>query len=532
MGIFNFRKSNNSTGPSISNKAAEVQERLEQYRRAWEAYKAELPDPLIVGRDEPNDNVKVSPARALVNASVYFLFGKTPEFVISPDAVDHYGTGGSLKEDNPDGYYNHNPDWLRALNRCWKANRKDSLLLNLGLSGGIHGTVFLKIVPNATGIRNEFPRLVLLDPANVDVETDPNDCDRVLVYTIEYIVDGDEDGTPPKLLTQEIRANQDEYGVTQNWSIQDFEHEMTWVSGSGYVPLMGGRTPVSAPVLWEYPWPPIEHCQNIEIPHEFWGLPDLDPAAVDVIEALQRAMSSLNKVVRVHGSPRMFAKNVMPDQVGDIDISPDNIITLPNMEADLGVLQTMSNLAPSIQFTDKIREDLYEMLQVPPIALGKFETASTSISGVTLSIMYAPLLQKTDMKRTSYGDMLERLNHKLLELMGFTEHEEHEGLIVEWPEAMPGSAYLQRQTFETDKQLGVSSHTIVSALGYDPKEEQERALAEREAQLELESRYAVKPEPTEETRGGNNNPSGYGNKNGSMGGTKSAGVPKTPSDDK
>lgn len=528
MGLMDyFRGRPEKDAPLKSNKDVERQARLYRYEKTWGAYLAELPDPIIVDPKDKgvNDNVKVNPARAMVNTSVYFLFANSPSFEVSPEALDTFGTQGTTPVVNTANgvSYEQNPEWLRALNRAWKANNKDMFLNNLGLSGAIHGDVFIKLVPKAMGMRNEFPRIIILDPSTVDIELDPNDCERVLKWMIEYVVE-DEDGRP-HLQIQEISANVNEFGVTQSWTMQDYIHEMEWAHGAGWVPGMGMKVPVGEPVQWDYPWAPIEHCQNIAVPHQFWGLPDLDESSVEVIAALQRSMSSLNKIVRIHASPRMFAKNVMPDQVDEIDVSADNIITLPNMEADLGVLQTLQNLSPSIQFTDKLREDLYEMLQIPPIALGRFESASTSISGVTLSILYAPILQKTDLKQISYGAMLMRLNHKMLELMGYPEHEEHEGLVVVWPENMPGSAYLNRQTLMSDAQLGASTYTVMEKLGYDPVEEEQRRNAEMETQLEIQSRYSV-PASTLNPDGGNNNPSGFGNKNGSMGGVNSANTPK------
>jgi hypothetical protein len=532
MGLLNnlFGNGNSYTEklPKYYDNDHDRQKRLERYKRTWEAYLAELPDPIV--QDGPsNDNVKVNPARAIVNTGVFFLFGSELKFQVSPDAAERYGDGAADSSDTPNKVAD--PKWLKQLNKAWKANRKKSFLFNMGLSGSLHGDVFVKIVPDAAGMNNEFPRLLILDPANVDVETDPNDCNQVLEYTIQYVVEI-EDGTgskEPALRIQRIKAVQDETDRIIDWTIQDFEQPMGYVLNTGYVPMHGEERPVGPPVNWGYPWPPIEHCQNVELPHMFWGLPDLDESSVSVIESIQRSMSSLNKIVRVHASPRMFAKNVMPDQVDEIDVSPDNVITLPNMEADLQVLQTLGNLSPSIEYARQQRAMLLEMIQTPPISLGEFESASTAISGVTLSILYAPLLQKTELKRISYGDMIERLNFKLLTLMGF-DPEEFESLILVWPEAMPGSAYLERQTLSQDQMLGASNHTILSRLGYDPKEERQHFLEEQEEMMEMQKKYA--PEPafgSSGSPGGNNNPQGKGNKNGSLGGTKAAGTPKTSS---
>lgn len=516
--------------PNYFNKSAERQERLEAYKRTWNAYLAELPDPII--QDGPsNDNVKVNPARAIINTGVYFLFGHELKFQISPDAAERYGSGATdASKSEPNKVAD--PDWLKALNKAWKANRKKSFLFNLGLSGAIHGTPFVKFIPNGAGMNNQYPELQILDPANVEVEWDPNDCNKVLKFCIEYVTEDDTE--KPILRTQEITANKDAENRVTSWTIQDYEQPMTFETNLGYLPSGGEKTPVGPPVEWEYSWPPIEYCQNIELPHMFYGLPDLDMSSVEVIESIQRSMSSMNKIVRIHASPRMFAKNVLPDQVNEIDVSADNIITLPNMEADLAVLQTLQNLSPSIQYAEKQREMLLEMVQVPSIALGQFESASTAISGVTLSILYAPILQKTDLKRVSYGDMIERINYKMLALMGHDDIDTYEDqLILVWPEAMPGSAYLERQTLSQDQMLGASNYTLLSRLGYDPKEERKHFLEEQEEMMEMQKKYA--PEPAfgqsggGETRGGNNNPQGKGNKSGSLGGTKAAGVSKTPS---
>lgn len=512
--------------PTFYDKDAERQARLEQYKRTWNAYLAELPDPII--QDGPsNDNVKVNPARAIINTGVYFLFGQELKFQVSPDEAERYGSGTADSKDTPNK--TKDPDWLRALNRAWKANRKQSFLFNLGLSGAIHGTPFVLMNPKKLGMNKEYPELQLIDPANVDVEWDPNDCNKVTKFYIEFITEAE--GKEPVLRIKEIWANRDEEDEIVSWSIQDFEQPMIFSSiTAAWSPAAGERVPVSPEIPWPYSWPPIEYCQNIELPHMFWGLSDLDESSVEVIESIQRSMSSMNKIVRIHASPRMFAKNVMPDQVDEINVSADNIIALPNMESDLQVLQTLSNLSPSIQYADKQRQMLLEMVQVPAIALGQFDSASTAISGVTLSILYAPILQKNDLKRVSYGDMIERINYKMLALMGHEDTETYEDqLILVWPEAMPGSSYLERQTLSQDQLLGASNYTLLSRLGYDPKEERQHYLEEQEEMMEMTKKYAPEPAFGSGSPGGNNNPAGKGNKNGSMGGTKAAGTPKTPS---
>jgi hypothetical protein len=266
----------------------------------------------------------------------------------------------------------------------------------------------------------------------------------------------------------------------------------------------------------------------------FWGMPDFDESAIELVQGIQRAMSSLNKIVRLHGSPRLFAKGVMPELVGQIDASPDGVITLPagaGVDSDLRILEGLNNMASQIQFVESMRTQLLEALRIPPIALGDIATMSTSMSGITMAVLYAPIIQKTELKRIEYGDMLDRINKKLLVLMGYDDALEYDDLIVVWPEAMPGSNYVERQTLLEDQALGVSSYTSMQRLGYDPEREAARKAQEKQSEMAMQHTFQMeqlkaqaelmpKPMPGEgDPRGGNNNPAGVGNRGGSMGAT-------------
>lgn len=626
MPSFSFMKKSQSTStPDFFNRPSEKQRRLEGYKKVWEAYLAELPDPLVVD-SAANDNVKVNPVRAIIEVGVYFLFGDEVLFEVAPNQSTQLGlkkpgqdmkskaatppkypgadpeydeqretekndkfeadkakrqegydeaekrdqeaekpkekpddadkakseggddkkfaknkaTGiGKAKPEAPETP--EDPKYLVDLNRCWKANKKKAFLHKLGLSGALHGDVFVKMIPRGAGLKRDLPRLVLLDPANVDVETDPDDCERVIKYIITYNTEGD-DGRPitrEQEITPVTEDDEEGYPMDTAWEIRDYELRWTHDNALGWHPGQNGREQIGTTKKWEYPWPPIEHCNNMELPHMFWGLPDIDESSIDVVQSIQRTMSSLTKVVRVHGNPRMFAKGVMPELASEIDCSPDNIITLPagaGVDSDLKILEALSNVSSFVEYIESMRSQLFEMLQCPPIALGQVDTMSMSMSGINLSILYAPLLQKTEMKRIAYGDLLDRLNHKLLVLMGHTNEEEYEDLTVVWPESMPGSHFLERQTLMEDTKLGVSSWTALQRLGYDPEREAQKKAEEMKAQqqmqfdfdsqqMELQSKLnppnqapgGGKAPDGGEKRGGNNNPSGFGNRSGSTG---------------
>ncbi len=582
--------------PDFFNRNTEKQRRLEGYKKAWEAYLAELPDPIKV--DGPsNDNVKVNPLRAIVEVGIYFLFGDEVRFELSPNRSTEktpqdkkakikggYPTpeegkpferpdpaeleaeddqeAEKPKGDKPEkpkdpskpDFKNadpagelpaldepailEDPPWVADLDKVWRANRKRAFCNEMGLSGGIHGDVFVKIMPKGAGVKGDLPRLVLLDPSNVDVVTDPDDCHTVVKYIISYTTE-DESGKP---VTREqeitpVKDAEDEYGyeAVTAWEIKDYECAWGYDAQMGWQPnLQNAREQVGATKTWDYPWPPIEHSNNMNLPHMFWGMPDFDESAIELVQGIQRAMSSLNKIVRLHGSPRLFAKGVMPELVGQIDASPDGVITLPagaGVDSDLRVLEALSNMASQIEFVQSMRTQLLEALRIPPIALGDINTMSTSMSGITMAVLYAPIIQKTELKRIEYGDMFDRLNKKLLVLMGYEDALDYDDLIVVWPEAMPGSNYVERQTLLEDQALGVSSYTSMQRLGYDPDREAARKMQEKKIEMDMQHQYDMenlkaqaelmpKPLPGEgDPRGGNNNPAGVGNRQGSLGAT-------------
>jgi hypothetical protein len=90
---------------------------------------------------------------------------------------------------------------------------------------------------------------------------------------------------------------------------------------------------------------------------------------------------------------------------------------------------------------------------------------------VALKIRFQPLIEKTEAKRLTYGDLLIELDRRILVMAGLGD-----GVITQlvWPELLPNDPEQERQTAILDDQLGIASkHTIAKALGYDYDREQE-----------------------------------------------------------
>jgi len=129
-----------------------------------------------------------------------------------------------------------------------------------------------------------------------------------------------------------------------------------------------------------------------------------------------------------------------------------------------------SDLASSIELYKRLREALHEISRIPEVATGKLETTG-QLSGSALQILYQPLLEKTETKRRTYGDMLVELNRRLLAMGGFGDEV---FTTIHWPELLPFDPMQERQAALIDQQLGVSNDTLLQRLGYDPDLERQK----------------------------------------------------------
>jgi hypothetical protein len=427
-----WNKSENAVDRQIA-EALSLEElaRIRQFKEAWERYYGRFPKPLKVKSGQPDDNIIVNFARVVVDKGVSFLFGQDVGFELDET------------QQTPE------EDWLQA---CWETNRKTTFLQKLALNGGVCGHAFVKIVVD----QSPYPRLILLDPATVLPIWDPHDIERVLRYRIQYPATDPNTGKP-LTIRQWIELD----GAI--WRITD------------QVSRDGGAWQTTAETVWPHPWPPIVDCQNLPNPNEFFGLPDLAEDILQLNAGINFVLSNLARIIRFHAHPKTWGKGFTAAQ---LNIAVDETIVLPSPEATLQNLEMESDLASSIAFYSRLREALHEVARVPEVATGRMENVG-QLSGVALSILYQPLLEKTETKRRTYGDLLVELNRRMLALGGFGEDNI---TVLHWPELLPGDVLQERQAALMDHQLGVSARTLLQQLGYDPELEQQKR-AEEDATL-------------------------------------------------
>jgi hypothetical protein len=416
--------------------ANDAQKRLLSYVLAWEAYKGELPDPLKVKQGQPNDNVKASKCRTIVDTGVSFLFGEDVGFSLDAE-----------KERNPA------EQWLDA---CWAANRKMTFLGKLATNGAVCGHAFIKIVPEHEAT-DPYPRLIVLDPADVIVRWDDDDIEQVVLYVIQH---SGLDAKTGKPVSKRQVISREDNGL---WLVEDF------VRPEGQ---QGGRWTLITSVTWRYNWPPIIDCQNIPVPNEFWGEPDIPVDIINLNKSRNFTLSNWSRIIKLQAHQRLWGKGFRADQV---KMGPEDIFIIEAEQGMLSSIDPTDSQAGLDVFDRRLDEAIHEASRTPAIATGKLESTGP-LSGVALQILYGPLVQKTMTKRRTYGDMLVELNRRLLELGGYGS----ENVVsITWSEIVPQDMLAERQALTQDAALGiVSRDTLAQKLGYDWEVEEQKLNAE------------------------------------------------------
>jgi hypothetical protein len=408
--------------------AASQSARLLKIANAWRAYYGQMKKPLRTKPGEIDDNVLLNYSSIAVNKGVSFLFGNDVDMECKEN----------LSKEN---------EWLDG---CLAANKWMTFLTKLALNGGVCGSTFLKVIPG-----DPYPRMVVLDPSNMTVLWSPDDYEDITCYIIQW--NAIDPQTMKPLTRRELVERQD----NGNWIIIDQERV-----GDAKIWVEIGRS------VWNYQWAPIFHCQNLPAPNEFWGVADLESDVLEVNAAMNFTVSNIARIQRYHAHPQTWVRGSGMDR---FNTGPDTVISLEGDNAMLANLEMKGDMGGSMEYFDRLKQSWHEITHIPVVATGELGV-NTNLSGVALEILYRPLLERTNVKRLLYGDMLRDMCSRLLELGGFQANIPVE---IHWQNMLPTNVLEEAQTGLIYEQLGVSRDTILTRLGFDPELEEEKTATEK-----------------------------------------------------
>ena len=402
--------------------------------RAVAFYYGIVPPQLKVRVGEPDDNVCINYAEVIVDKGVAFLFGKPLRITV--------GKGGE-----------------EYLEQVWPQAQRDEEFQEMAQDGGTSGDAYLKISIEPDG----SPRVTVGDPTIFEIISDQHDLSRVVMFRCQYPLT---DSTGREYFFKEETSRAAD---GRSWQIEQYESYdgKRWSS-------------VGTGVTWNFSFPPIFHCKNLPQPKSAYGKPDLTEPVLQVIAYISRLDSMCGKIVRMHSSPKPWAKNLKPQ---DLKWGTDGMLFLQSaggggavkVEQEIGLLEMSGDLSSALELRKVLREGLAEMTGVPEVATGKLENVG-QLAGVALRLMYGPLIEKTEKKQLRYGRMITECVKALLAVgvkAGKLKAAEV-AVTLNWTDPLPGDEKAKTDVAEAKLRVGFSKDTVIKELGGDPVQERQK----------------------------------------------------------
>ena len=410
-------------------------ERHALYGRALAEYDGRPKMPLTRRPGDPDDNVITNYPSLIVDKGVAFLFGNDQKIGVKPKGAT---TDNDKKAEE-------------LLEEIWPEDERAEDLIDLATNGAIFGDVWAKIV-----LTDGEPRVCVLDPMNMTAFWSADDYRDVWRYRSEYNTFNEAGDAVVR--RQDIER--EGAGQSAFWWIRDFESkadQKAWVE-------------LHDPIKWKWAKAPVYHVKNLPKANEFYGKPDLTKYTLALAHYLNRADSLINRILRLYAHPKPIAKNLRSQ---DLNLGSTDILFLPQADQELSLLEMKSDLQGALAFRKQLREALAEVSHVPEIATSKSENIG-QLSGRALQILYAPLIDRTKVKRRLYGRFLKALVAGLLEVKGITDQE----VSINWAEMLPTDEKESAETALNLMQIGVSKETLQERMGFNPVKEKQRTEAE------------------------------------------------------
>lgn len=415
-------------------------ERIAELEKNIRYYEGDQKIPLKVKPGQDNDNLLINWVGLAVDRSNAMLLGGGVDFVF-PDKESKRAV------------------WL---NDVWNANKKKIFLKRAALDGEVSGTYFIEIMPDAKRYKDAlYPRLVLLDPRLMTIETDPLDIEDVIQYVFEMRLD---DNTAVRKIVRRIgeedmlpvaeRAGEDT-NLPNMWIVEWFE--MTNITGRWI------RNDAKT-YTWPYDFPPIIHGQNLPSIHAVNGMPGVK--GLDDIQDKHNFVTSNNlKVIRYHGHPKTWARGLPVNaKLGTASWGAEEMITSTSPETVISNLEMQSDLAASRNIAMDLKHSISE--QSRTVDTDTLAANSGNLTQFVLQAIYSDALAKAGTRRELYGEVLEELNRRLLIIGGF-EGTESIPPEVKWGNPLPANKTEDAGIILADlaAQL-VSKETAATQRGY------------------------------------------------------------------
>jgi len=436
--------------PQISNLSYMDLERARGYKKYWDFY---LNKQFQYKRQPGQTQVILNYLAALVDKSITFLFGNTFRLDTQNEEVE------------------------TVLEQVWKDNNKGLKGIEIGQMGSVTGDCWIKPIFDE---ELQQLRIMVLNSSYVFPEFDPQDYSKIRKLNIVYPIGKAEDLKFYKeIITPEL--------------IQEFE---------GNDEIADKRR---ENILGEIG---VVHISNLPIAGQFWGKSDMADT-IDLQLEFNEKVTDVSQTINYHGSPITLIFGAKAKQL--IKGAQRVWSGLPK-DARVENLAGVGDLPASLQYLQILKEAFHELMGIPESALGKFQPVSNT-SSTAMHMQYLPLMEKTNVKRLTYGEGLKEVNRLILKILSIKMPEVLKDIpVIQVPvifaEPLPKDKLIERQIIAQDMSLGIESKEgALRRLGKTNDEIVETLTQVQEDQAnQLAQMYAANPAEADSQMGAGGEP--------------------------
>ena len=351
--------------------------RLNRYSMNWAMY---LGHHYSYRRQTGESQIALNYYRAFTDFIINFTFGKGVQFR-SPKETEAIV-----------------PD---ILERVWEVdNNKATVLWEIGQQGSVSGDVFIKVAyeeafTDTTGRTN--PGRVRILPLNSSFcfpEFHPHDRERLIRFKLKYRFWGTSlEGTRQVFTYTEILTDD---------IIEEYINDE----------LIDSR-PNPLGVI------PVVHIPNVRISGSPWGLSDCNDI-ININRAYNETATDIADIVNYHAAPVTV---IIGAKASQLEKGANKVWGGLPKDAKVENLEGgAQGLKGAMEYMALLKKAMHEMIGVPETALGQAQPVSNT-SGVALSIMYQPLMNRYHQKIIQYARGLEKVNEYILLTIAVKEPE-------------------------------------------------------------------------------------------------------------
>lgn len=406
-----------------------------------EYYEGEHKPQLRVKPGKFDDNLTINLCGLIVDKSVSALVG---------DPASGHGLTWTFPSET-DGEKPKSIQWLDAQ---WEAVGREIWLHKNALIGATSGFPVVKLVPDGKG--NIRP--INIKPEIVEVVTDPQDADKVLMYVLAYSLVED---------NKNVEYREETKPVTDtSWVV-----ELKKNAG-------GDRWEIVSSTPWPYPFAPILCWQNLPDTEQPYGRSDIE-SIIPIQDRYNFLVSNISKIIRLYAHPNRYGRNLTAQmEDGQFKMGPDEM-PIFNGDGEIVQMPAVGDLPGAMQFLQTLRESAFVLSREVDTLSMKDRVGQ--ITNFALRVLYRDFLDKLGTKRMLYGAAYQELNRRMLALGNY----EPETCIIDWPDPLPVNEVEEISALKADRELGlVSKQTAQKIRGYDPEDEDERMAAEAQTETD------------------------------------------------